>query len=82
VEEPARPGGTTAACPECGAPLTGDSTAASTAETAAGALGAGAVDWLPPELERFAVQLDAIAGRLEDVCERLSVGVDPQRAGH
>jgi hypothetical protein len=39
------------------------------------------VDFLPPELERFAHQLDAIAGRLEEVCERLSVGVDPQGAG-
>jgi hypothetical protein len=53
---------------------------ASTAETAAGALGAGAVDWLPPELERFALQLERVGARLEEVCERLSVGVDPQGA--
>jgi hypothetical protein len=50
---------------------------AATASLAARALDGATVDWLPPELERFAVQLDAIAGRLEDVCERLSVGVDP-----
>jgi hypothetical protein len=52
-----------------------------TAGLAAEALGAGAVDWMPAELERFAWQLDAIAGRLEDVCERLAVGLDPQRTG-
>jgi hypothetical protein len=39
------------------------------------------VDFRAPELERFAMQLDAIAGRLQEVCERLSVGVDPQGAG-
>jgi hypothetical protein len=36
------------------------------------------VDLLSPELERFAWQLDAIASRLQDVFERLTVGVDPQ----
>jgi hypothetical protein len=44
------------------------------------ALEGGRVDFLPPELDRFAMQLDAVAARLVDVCERLSVGVDPQGA--
>jgi hypothetical protein len=50
-----------------------------TASLAARALDGAAVDWLPPELDRFAMQLEAVAARLVDVCERLSVGVDPQR---
>jgi hypothetical protein len=54
---------------------------ASTASLAARALDGATVDWLPPELDRFAWQLGRLAGRLEDVCERLSVGVDPQGAG-
>jgi hypothetical protein len=33
------------------------------------------------ELERFAVQLGAIAGPLEEVCERLAVGIDTQAGG-
>jgi hypothetical protein len=51
---------------------------AATAETAAVALGAGAVDWLPPELERFALQLERVGARLADITDRLAVGVDPQ----
>jgi hypothetical protein len=54
---------------------------AATAETAAGALGAGAVDWLPAELERFAHQLERVGDRLADIADRLAVGVDPQGAG-
>jgi hypothetical protein len=50
-----------------------------TAALAAEAIGGAVLDFLPAELERFARQLDAVAGRLEDVCERLAVGVDPQR---
>jgi hypothetical protein len=50
------------------------------AQTAAEALGGAALDFHPSELERFVRQLDAVAGRLEDVCERLAVGVDPQGA--
>jgi hypothetical protein len=49
-----------------------------TAALAAEVLGGATLDFLPPELERFVMQLDAVAGRLEDICERLAVGVDPQ----
>jgi hypothetical protein len=52
---------------------------AATASLAARALDGASVDWLPPELERFAMQLEGVAARLVDVRERLSVGVDPQR---
>jgi hypothetical protein len=53
---------------------------AATAATAAEALNACAVDLLSPELGRLAGALDGIAGRLADVCDRLSVGIDPQGA--
>ena len=46
-----------------------------TAGLAAEALDGGAVDWMPAELDRFALQLDAVFARLVDVCERLAVGV-------
>jgi hypothetical protein len=36
------------------------------------------VDFLPPELSRLLGALDGVAERLEVVCERLAVGVDPQ----
>jgi hypothetical protein len=52
---------------------------AATASLVARALNGAAVDWMPPELDRFAMQLDVVAARLVDVCERLSVGMDPQR---
>jgi hypothetical protein len=52
-----------------------------TATLAAETLGAGAVDWMPAELDRFAWQLARLATRLGDVCERLAVGVDPQGEG-
>jgi hypothetical protein len=51
---------------------------AATATLAAEALGAGAVDWLPPELDRFAHQLERVGARLADITDRLAVGVDPQ----
>jgi hypothetical protein len=54
---------------------------AATAETAAGALGAGAVDWMPAELDRFALQLERVGARLADITDRLAVGVDPQGEG-
>jgi hypothetical protein len=52
-----------------------------TADTAAGALDGARVDFLPPELDRHLAALDALAQRLEDICEHLSAGVDPQRVG-
>ncbi len=54
---------------------------ASTATTAAEALDAGRVDYLPPELSRLLGSLDVLAGRLVELCERLAVGVDPQGEG-
>jgi hypothetical protein len=53
---------------------------ATQAQTAAEALDGAALDFPPPEMDRFALQLDSIGSRLEGVCERLSVGVDPQRS--
>jgi hypothetical protein len=35
------------------------------------------VDYLPPELARLLGALDGIAERLNAVCEKLAVGVDP-----
>jgi hypothetical protein len=54
---------------------------AAVAQTAAEALGGAALDFLPAELERFAVQLESVEARLADITDRLAVGVDPQRAG-
>jgi hypothetical protein len=48
------------------------------ATTAAEALGAGSLDFLPGELARLLAGLDAAGDRLRDVCERLAAGVDPQ----
>jgi hypothetical protein len=53
---------------------------AATASTAAEALDAGRVDFLPPDLGHVLGALDGVAERLEVVCEGLAVGVDPQ--GH
>ena len=50
-----------------------------TATLAAEALGAGGVDWMPAELDRFAIQLERVEARLADITDRLAVGVDPQR---
>jgi hypothetical protein len=44
-----------------------------TADTAAGALDGAAVDFLPPELARHLAALEAVAARLDDVCERLAL---------
>jgi hypothetical protein len=55
---------------------------ATTASTAAEALDAGRCDFLAPELSRLLGALDGVAERLEVVCERLAVGVDPQGAAH
>jgi hypothetical protein len=49
-----------------------------TATTAAEALDAGSVDFLPGELARLPGALDGVSERLADVCERLAAGVDPQ----
>jgi hypothetical protein len=51
-----------------------------TAGLAAEALDGGSVDLMPPELERFAHQLERVLARLEDITDRLAVGLDPQRA--
>jgi hypothetical protein len=51
---------------------------AATASTAAEALDACGVDFLPGELARLLGALDGVAERLADVCERLAAGVDPQ----
>ena len=39
-----------------------------------------ALDYLSPELDRFALQLERVGARLADIVDRLAVGVDPQRA--
>jgi hypothetical protein len=46
--------------------------------TAAEALDAGSVDFLPPEVARLLGALDGVAERPADICERLGAGVDPQ----
>jgi hypothetical protein len=46
--------------------------------TAAEALDAGSLDFLPGELARLLAGLDAPGDRLDVVCERLAAGVDPQ----
>jgi hypothetical protein len=51
---------------------------AAAATTAAEALDAGRVDFLPPELARVLGRLDAVAERLEAACGLLALGVDPQ----
>jgi hypothetical protein len=53
---------------------------AAVAQTAAEALDGAALDFPPPELERFSQQLGAVEERLEDVIDRLAVGVDLQAA--
>jgi hypothetical protein len=50
------------------------------ARTSAEALAGAALDFLPPELDRFALQLERVEARLADITDRLAVGVDPQRA--
>jgi hypothetical protein len=50
-----------------------------TASIAAQALDGG-LDYLPGELPRLLMGLDAAHDRLQDVCERLAAGVDPQGA--
>jgi hypothetical protein len=51
---------------------------AATATTAAEALDAGSLDFLPGELARLLAGIDGVAERLADICERLAAGVDPQ----
>jgi hypothetical protein len=53
-------------------------TIAAVAQTAAEALDGAAVDFLSPELDRFARQIESVETRLEDITDRLSAGVDPQ----
>jgi hypothetical protein len=53
---------------------------AAQALTAAEALDASVCDLLPGELAHLPGALDAVSGRLGGDCERLSVGVDSQRA--
>jgi hypothetical protein len=53
---------------------------AATASTAAEALDAGRVDFLPGELGRHLGRLDALAAGLAEVCELPAAGVDPQGA--
>jgi hypothetical protein len=50
------------------------------ARTSAEALAGAALDFLPPELDRFARQLESVEARLAEITDRLSAGVDPQRA--
>jgi hypothetical protein len=56
---------------------------AADATTAAEALNGAAVDYLPAELPRLQMALDAVSERLAELLERLAVGIDPQtgRAG-
>jgi hypothetical protein len=48
------------------------------ASTAAEALDAGRVDFLPPEVARLLGALDGVSERLADIWERLAAGVDPK----